>query len=141
MEFEIAGIDSRANKYEVTKAIAAVLHSEEFFTSPDDSRPRPMNFQVTLEEPTVLGPLHNGRGKLCIPTKRDGQLFSKWTRLPKNKIRFGPCAPFMLAEIYAHVTEGSTQELEVLSRRQPAETGRRNSPESPVRRPRYRTRA
>jgi hypothetical protein len=91
MEFEIAWIDSRANKYEVIKAIATVLHSEEFFSSPDDSRPRPMNFEVSLEEPTVLGPLHNGRGKLCIPTKRDGQLFWNWLRLPKNKIRFGLC--------------------------------------------------
>jgi RNA-dependent RNA polymerase len=75
MEFDIQFIDPKADKYEVTKVLAEVLHSEEFFESPDDPKARPMNFEVVLEEATVLGTLHSGRGKLRIPTGEEGSHF------------------------------------------------------------------
>jgi hypothetical protein len=107
MEFDIVGIDSRADKYEVTKAIAAVLHSGEFFSSLDDPKARPMNFEVMLEESKIVGTSHNGRGKLRVPTNQDGQHFYKWLRLPENRIRFAHCMPFRLANTYAYITKGS----------------------------------
>jgi hypothetical protein len=88
MEVEIVGIDSQVDKYEITKALAEIFHSQEFFSSTNDPKARRMNFDVVLEEATVLGRLHNGRAKLRLPTQQDGQHFLDWVKQNPSHFRY-----------------------------------------------------
>lgn len=68
MDFEITNVDYGANQWEVTKAIAAVLHTE------DDFLPRPptarlLNFKVSLRS-SGLGVRNDGTGTLTLPSHK-----------------------------------------------------------------------
>jgi hypothetical protein len=77
MEIEIDRIPYQADRCEVKSAIAAVLHSPEFFTE-HVSKARPMNFEVKLVDSTVLGFQNNGVGTLSLPTHDIGRQFLRW---------------------------------------------------------------
>jgi hypothetical protein len=85
MEFEIWNVDRSADKYEITKAFAEILHSAEFFDE-DDPKARRMNLKIEMEE-SEHGYLHQGKGRLTLPTVKAGETFKRWLRVPENRVR------------------------------------------------------
>lgn len=78
MEFDIDRVSFNATHYDVRRALAQVLHSEEFYNA-NDPRARPMNIEVILNQSNA-GRSHDGTGKLTLPTRHDGEKFFKWLR-------------------------------------------------------------
>jgi RNA-dependent RNA polymerase len=79
MEFTIESVSKNASNYDVKRAFAEVLHSEDFY-NPASQKGRPMNMDVWLKESSVLGFRHAGEGKLTLPTRQDGERFLRWLR-------------------------------------------------------------
>ncbi|KAG6331650.1 hypothetical protein ID866_7441 [Astraeus odoratus] len=65
MEFDIRNLDTRASEYDVTKAIASVLHvcPGPFVT---DQEQRPPNFDVKLHESECVGFSNKGTGEISV---------------------------------------------------------------------------
>jgi RNA-dependent RNA polymerase len=87
MELNISQIDTKASKWDVTRAIAAVLHEKpgppffEYGGSPG----RKLNFKVALNEgPSSLR--NNGTGLLTVPSEKVGHKLLGWLRKPRNRI-------------------------------------------------------
>lgn len=92
MEFNISYVPFQANKWTVTRAIAKVLHSEDFGSVVAG---RLINFRVKLNEGEAGGIRNNGTGSLTLPTERIGFKFldrvrDEAIRIEKNKLRFYP---------------------------------------------------
>lgn len=85
MELALKYIDFEATKYDVQKAIEAVLHGPDLYDPEDPAnKGRVPNFSVKLHESTA-GRLHNGEGTLGLPTRRLGERFLDWLRDPKHR--------------------------------------------------------
>ncbi|KAF8893574.1 RNA dependent RNA polymerase-domain-containing protein [Infundibulicybe gibba] len=90
MDLGLAYIPGEANNWTVTRAIAEVLHSEEFASRKPDERV--INFRVRLN-PSKLGGLRNdGTGTLTVPSREIGGRLLRWIeetpiRIGKKKIR------------------------------------------------------
>ena len=70
MEFDIRNVDFEASDYQVTKAIAAVLHTHDVFLPREaDSEERLLNFKVKLN-PRGVGVRNDGTGKLTLPSPK-----------------------------------------------------------------------
>jgi len=84
MEFDITRIDYGASKFQVKKAIEAVLHGPELY-DPNDPRwkGRVPNFLVHLHK-NDSGE-HDGSGILTLPSRRLGDAFVRWLRDPAHK--------------------------------------------------------
>lgn len=65
MELDIKRIPDTANTWTVTRAIAAVVHSDEFGGSPEPNG-RLLNFQVKLNPSALGGVRNNGSGVLIV---------------------------------------------------------------------------
>lgn len=85
MEFEIDRVSFDATHYDVRRAIARVVHSEEFYNA-NNPKARPMNIEVILN-PSDYGRAHNGSGKLTLPTRPDGEKFLRWLKEAGNYIK------------------------------------------------------
>ncbi|KZT27322.1 RdRP-domain-containing protein [Neolentinus lepideus HHB14362 ss-1] len=81
MEIELKGVDHLANKYEVKRAIAQVLHDDPFRRRDD---PRPWNFDVVLHL-GLTEARNDGTGKLSLPDRHLGRKFLQWIQ-EGNKI-------------------------------------------------------
>ena len=68
MEFDIRNVDFEASDYQVTKAIAAVLHTHDVFL-PREAEGRLLNFKVKLN-PRGVGVRNDGTGKLTLPSPK-----------------------------------------------------------------------
>ena len=66
MDLNIVNVDSRVNEWEVTRAIAAVLHTEDEFKPPEGERQ--LNFKVQLHPREVQGVRNDGTGVLTLPS-------------------------------------------------------------------------
>lgn len=78
MEFDIERVSFNATHYDVRRAFAQILHSEEFFNA-NDPKARPMNIEVVLNQSNA-GRSHDGTGTVTLPTRPDGEKFFKWLR-------------------------------------------------------------
>lgn len=68
MEIELRNVERLATSYDVTRAIAEILHSESFVATYRTRQSRPVNFQVVLSPDTVTNSIRNGgTGILTIP--------------------------------------------------------------------------
>ncbi|TDL24977.1 RdRP-domain-containing protein [Rickenella mellea] len=81
MEFRMEGIAVKANRYEVTEALAKALHTSDFSTEK-----RPINFQVILNE-GIGGVRNNGTGLLTLPEEGIGKKFRRYLSEKKISIR------------------------------------------------------
>jgi RNA-dependent RNA polymerase len=77
MELDIKRIPEQASRCTVIKAIARILHSEDFRRSPEPDE-RPANFQVKLNESKLGGVRNNGSGVLTLMPEL-GRRFWKYT--------------------------------------------------------------
>ena len=90
MNIEIIRIPDEANEFTVTRAIAKVLHSDDFAVSEDEKR---VNFKVELNPNEAAGVGHNHTGILTVPTGTLGRKFLGYVRsnhikICKNKLHF-----------------------------------------------------
>jgi hypothetical protein len=67
MDLDIVNVDWEANEWEVTRAIATVLHGEDEFKQPEGERQ--LNFKVRLH-PGKIGVRNNGTGVLTLPSPK-----------------------------------------------------------------------
>jgi len=84
MKLDIRNIPSEASRWTVKRAIAAVLHSNDFRTSPEAGE-RPTNFDVLLNDSPMGGVRNNGSGTLTLPTYDMGRQFAYFVQ--KNPIK------------------------------------------------------
>lgn len=99
MEFDIRNLDTLATKYDVMKAIQAVLHvcPGPFVT---DEEQRPPNFDVTLHKSDVCGFENNGAGLFTVPKS----IGKKFDRLCRN----GEIAIFVKERKLKFISKGIT---------------------------------
>jgi RNA-dependent RNA polymerase len=92
MELDLWRIDVTANRWDVTRAFASVLHdnpgSDWFTPGQNDPIPRKVNFRVILGEGPG-GVRNNGKGTLTLPSRNIGQKLLRWLMEPGNEIRVG----------------------------------------------------
>jgi RNA-dependent RNA polymerase len=67
MDLNIFNVDFTANEWEVTRAIAAVLHSQDEFKPQEGERQ--LNFKVRLH-PREVGVRNDGSGVLTLPSRK-----------------------------------------------------------------------
>jgi RNA-dependent RNA polymerase len=67
MDLDIVNVHHEANEWEVTRAIAAVLHAEDAFKPPEGERQ--LNFKVLLH-PCEVGVRNDGTGVLTLPSHK-----------------------------------------------------------------------
>ena len=85
MELALKYIDFEATKYDVQKAIEAVLHGPDLYDSEDpNNKGRVPNFSVVLKE-SPAGRLHAGEGTLGLPSRRLGERLLDWLREPAHR--------------------------------------------------------
>jgi RNA-dependent RNA polymerase len=95
MELNIKYINFEASQWDVTKAIAAVLHTE--FPKLTQGN-RPLNFKVKLNKSKAGGVGNDGSGKLFLPSHKAGQAFLDWFRnggsikIRGSKLKFFCCS-------------------------------------------------
>ncbi|TFK54621.1 RdRP-domain-containing protein [Heliocybe sulcata] len=77
MEIDLNGVNHLANKYEVKRAIADVLHSDYFRRR--DAPDRPWNFEVTLK-PGLTEARNDGTGRLSLPDRNLARKFLQWIK-------------------------------------------------------------
>jgi hypothetical protein len=85
MEFEIWNVDRSTNVYDLTRAFAEILHSPEFFDE-EDPKARRMNLKIDMEK-SDTGYLHQGKGKLTLPSPHAGKKFKDWLKVPDHRVR------------------------------------------------------
>ncbi|KAF9526951.1 RNA dependent RNA polymerase-domain-containing protein [Crepidotus variabilis] len=83
LEISIKYVPQMANEWEVTRKIAAVLHSPDFAPVIEG---RLINFRVKLHPSDAGGVRNNGTGSLVIPKEPIGQKFLKYVRADPIKI-------------------------------------------------------
>ncbi|KAG0701519.1 RNA dependent RNA polymerase-domain-containing protein [Suillus ampliporus] len=101
MEFIIRNLDFQVTEYEVTKAIAEVLHAcPGPFVSDADGQRRLINFRVTLDKNECGGVRNNGSGSLILPSKDVGLKFRRLVdvedgvtiKVGRKRLKFRPTA-------------------------------------------------
>ncbi|TFK34873.1 RNA dependent RNA polymerase-domain-containing protein [Crucibulum laeve] len=90
MDIGIKFLPTEATKWDVTRAIAEVLHSPDFMPTSDG---RLINFDVLLNMWEGGGIRNNGTGRLTLPTPKIGGRFLTWVedrpiRIMKKKVKF-----------------------------------------------------
>ncbi|KAJ8457282.1 hypothetical protein ONZ45_g18370 [Pleurotus djamor] len=93
LQLTIRYLDRDSNKWDVTRAIAAVLHSDEF--SRTELGERKVNFEVMLNPSKAGGVGNDGTGKMIIPNSSIANRFLRWVKdrplkMGKAKLRFYP---------------------------------------------------
>jgi RNA-dependent RNA polymerase len=111
MELNIKYIDFEASQWEVTKAIAAVLHTEFPKLTPGEN-PRRLNFKVKLNASQAGGVGNDGTGQLFLPSRKAGQAFLGWFKDGGSiKVR-GSKLKFFGGGGRPSITQGLKMELE-----------------------------
>jgi len=90
MDIGIKSVPTKTNNWAVTRAIARVIHSEDFAPVLEG---RLINFRVQLKESTAGGVQNNGTGVLTLPQERLGVKFLKYVdetpiEIDGQKLRF-----------------------------------------------------
>ena len=86
MDIELKNVHRLATSYDVTRAIAEILHGQSFVTTHRSQQSRPVNFQVVLKPDSVPSSIRNGgAGTLTVPDARLGHRFLGF--LDKRRIR------------------------------------------------------
>lgn len=91
MEIQLKNVERLATSYDVTRAIAKVLHGRSFANT--HSHSRPLNFSIALSPDTVPNSIRNGgSGTLIIPFLPHAQKFLRFleTRRVRVKVRGKP---------------------------------------------------
>lgn len=93
MDLNIKYIPKDVNSWDVTRAIASVLHSELESTRVDSEGRRPVNFRVTLNANPAGGVGNNGTGILTLPTQEISRKFLSFVynnpiRIKSKKVLF-----------------------------------------------------
>lgn len=91
MDVRIKYLPSGVNEWDVTRAVAKILHSEEFAPISDDERL--INFKVKLNPSLAGGVRNDGTGTLTLPTTNVGNKFLNFVRdtpikLEGKKVKF-----------------------------------------------------
>ena len=98
MDIELRSVHRLATSYDVTRAVAGVLHSQSFVRGHCPEQSRPVNFQVVLKPDTVPNSIRNGGvGTLTLPDVQLGHDFLAFLRkrgaivkVLGRKIHFAP---------------------------------------------------
>ena len=89
MNLNIHYLPRDVNQWDVMRALAPILHSDEF--APRQSDPnkvdRPVNFRVKLKESKAGGVGNDGTGVLTLPTESLGNRFLFWIKEKPLKIQ------------------------------------------------------
>lgn len=100
MDLAIIYLPCDVNDWDVTRAIAVVLHSDEFAPRRQDpyAVDRPINFRVKLNLSKAGGVGNDGTGTLTLPTPDAGNKFLKWVKespikIAGKKVKFYRCGP------------------------------------------------
>lgn len=93
MELQINYIPRGVNSWTMTRAIADVLHSEDFPKSSEHDSDRLLNFRVELRPSPIGGVRNSGSGVLSLPYVGVARMFLNWTKespikIEGQKIRF-----------------------------------------------------
>lgn len=91
MDLNIKHIPNEVNNWEVTRAIAAVLHSESFAPVNEDGRL--LNFRVKLNDNLAGGVRNDGTGILTLPTEQIAHkflsfVFNEPVKIKSRKLKF-----------------------------------------------------
>ncbi|KAF8969863.1 RNA dependent RNA polymerase-domain-containing protein [Flammula alnicola] len=91
MDVAVKFIPTEADNWKVTRAIAAVLHSEDF--APVEVEGRLLNFRVKLNDNPAGGIRNDGTGILTLPTEEIGHKFLSYVsrdpiKIDKRKLKF-----------------------------------------------------
>jgi RNA-dependent RNA polymerase len=89
MDFEIRYLPEDVNEWDVTRAIASIVHSDEFAPRRQDpyAVDRAINFRVKLNPSKAGGVRNDGSGRLTLPTADAGNKLAKWLKLSPLKIK------------------------------------------------------
>lgn len=98
MDIDLKYVHRLATSYDVTRAIAEVLHGQAFVAAHCPHQSRPVNFQVLLKPDTVPSSIRNGgAGTLTLPTSKLGEKFLSFLRSQRvvvkvlgRKLHFAP---------------------------------------------------
>lgn len=93
MEIQLKNVERLATSYDVTRAIAKVLHGRSFANAQSHKQSRPLNFSIALSPDTVPNSIRNGgSGTLIIPFLPHAQKFLRFleTRRVRVKVRGKP---------------------------------------------------
>ncbi|KAH9484125.1 putative RNA-dependent RNA polymerase 2 [Psilocybe cubensis] len=90
MDLNIRYVPHEVNEWTVTRAVAAVLHSEDFAPIIEG---RLINFRVKLNENVASGIRNDGTGVLTLPTEEIGSKFLRYVyddpiKIGKQKLKF-----------------------------------------------------
>ncbi|KAF8484343.1 RdRP-domain-containing protein [Gautieria morchelliformis] len=87
MEIQLKQVERLATSYDVTRAIAKVLHGQSFVAAHCPQQSRPVNFSVVLTPDTVPNSIRNGgAGTLTVPSVRLGQDFLRFLHTRRVKV-------------------------------------------------------
>lgn len=91
MEIGIHYLPNDVSKWDVTRLLAKILHSDEFGATPPGERL--INFRVKLNPSSLGGARNNGTGILTLPTTAVGGRFLGWVmdnpiKIKGKKIKF-----------------------------------------------------
>jgi RNA-dependent RNA polymerase len=84
MDIDIKFIPKEVNKWEVTRAIATVLHSEDF--APVEVEGRLLNFRVKLNDNPAGGVRNDGTGILTLPSEDVARKFFSYVSKDPIKV-------------------------------------------------------
>jgi RNA-dependent RNA polymerase len=103
------------NEWDLTRALALILHSDSFLQRDEDERFRKINFRVKVNPSPAGGVRNDGTGTLTLPTVPIGYRFldyvkEKPLKLDSKKIKFSPSK-----EKPAHNTALSLQKTPFIS--------------------------
>lgn len=88
MDIHMKDVAPLATSFDVTRAIAKILHAPAFVEAYLPHQSRPVNFQVILEPDYVPNSIRNGgTGTLTLPTKRVGGNFLDYLRTRRIKVK------------------------------------------------------
>ncbi|KAF8590048.1 RdRP-domain-containing protein [Ramaria rubella] len=88
MEIQLKDVARLANVYDVTRAIAKVLHGDAFIAAHCLDLSRLVNFSVDLERDNVPNSIRNGgTGTLTLPSVELGQKFLQFLRVRHVKVK------------------------------------------------------
>jgi RNA-dependent RNA polymerase len=88
MDIYMQDVARLATSFDVTRAIAKVLHSPAFVTAHLPHQPRPVNFLVVLDPDGVPNSIRNGgTGTLTVPTVQLGRNFLDYLRIRRIKVK------------------------------------------------------
>ncbi|KAG1724765.1 RNA dependent RNA polymerase-domain-containing protein [Suillus paluster] len=127
MEFIIRNVDFGATEYDVTKAIAEVLHAcPGPFVSDADAQQRLINFRVTLDKNECGGVRNSGSGTLRLPSKSVGLKFCRLVdvedgitiKVGKKCLKFRPTTKHIPNDILITLAKAPYVDPDIAQKRQ-----------------------